>query len=94
MIEIIGNVSSSSSSSSPPTPAVHRLQCVEGMILPVWSPLEDVAKSVIVGRGIVYLMAMVYLFLGVAILADRFMASIEMITSKKKVILSILNLFL
>ena len=35
-------------------------------------------------RGILYLAAMVYLFVGIAIVSDVFMCSIEVITSKKK----------
>ncbi|NXN05441.1 NAC2 protein, partial [Sylvia borin] len=35
-------------------------------------------------RAIVYFVAMMYLFLGVSIIADRFMASIEVITSREK----------
>ena len=62
------------------------LLCVEGILLPVWLPLENVSTSNIAFRGIVYIASLIYLFIGVAILADKFMASIEMITSKKKVI--------
>lgn len=60
------------------------LLCVNGILLPVWLPLKDVGKGMVAFRGIVYIIALAYLFAGVAILADRFMASIEMITSKKK----------
>lgn len=35
-------------------------------------------------RGALYLLAMLYVFLGVAIVSDIFMCSIEVITSKKK----------
>ncbi|CAF5197902.1 unnamed protein product, partial [Rotaria sp. Silwood1] len=35
-------------------------------------------------RAIVYLLALIYLFIGVAIISDRFMASIEVITSQKR----------
>lgn len=38
----------------------------------------------IVARGIVYFLALVYMFVGVSIIADRFMASIEVITSKER----------
>ena len=60
------------------------LLCVNSILLPVWLPLKDVGKGMVAFRGIVYIIALAYLFAGVAILADRFMASIEMITSKKK----------
>lgn len=35
-------------------------------------------------RGFLYIVAMLYLFLGIAIIADIFMSSIEVITSKKR----------
>lgn len=37
-------------------------------------------------RGVLYVAAILYLFLGIAIIADMFMLSIEMITSKKRII--------
>ncbi|XP_073335601.1 sodium/calcium exchanger 2a isoform X3 [Pagrus major] len=36
------------------------------------------------GRAVVYFVCLMYMFLGVSILADRFMASIEVITSQEK----------
>ena len=62
------------------------LFCVDGIILPAWLPLHNVGTGIVVFRGLVYIVSLVYLFVGVAILADKFMASIEMITSKKKVV--------
>lgn len=62
------------------------LECVDGIILPAWLPLENVSMGNVAFRGIVYIVSMMYLFVGVAILADKFMASIEMITSRKKVV--------
>ena len=62
----------------------HVLECTDGTFLPAWLPLEDVSTGEVVGRGIVYILAMAYLFVGIAYLADIFMASIEMITSSKK----------
>ena len=38
-------------------------------------------------RGILYFSAMIYIFVGIAIVSDIFMCSIEIITSKKKTIL-------
>ncbi|XP_013418432.1 sodium/calcium exchanger 2 isoform X2 [Lingula anatina] len=38
-------------------------------------------------RGILYIVAMLYLFIGVAIASDIFMGSIEVITSKKKTVI-------
>ena len=61
-----------------------------GLLLPLISeytwPLES--------RGFVYLVALLYCFLGVAIIADIFMGAIEKITSKtKKVILNMCSFF-
>lgn len=56
--------------------------CTDGMILPAWTPTENVGTGDIVGRALVYLITMIYLFLGVSIIADRFMAAIEVITSQ------------
>jgi len=36
------------------------------------------------GRGLAYVFILIYLFMGVSIVADRFMDSIEMITSQEK----------
>ena len=35
-------------------------------------------------RGFTYVLILIYFFMGVAIVADRFMASIEVITSQEK----------
>lgn len=59
-------------------------QCVDGIILGVWLPQDNLTVGNRVGRGIVYFLALCYLFVGVAIVSDRFMASIEMITSNEK----------
>ena len=64
----------------------HKLLCVDGLLLPAWLPLENVSKTSVAFRGVLYIVALIYLFVGIAILADKFMASIEMITSKKKVV--------
>jgi solute carrier family 8 (sodium/calcium exchanger) len=62
--------------------------CEKGIVIPVWEPAEteNLTGFEIAGRAIVYLIALVYLFLGVAIVADKFMASIEVITSKEKTV--------
>ncbi|KAM9224351.1 sodium/calcium exchanger 2 isoform 3-T3 [Dugong dugon] len=58
-------------------------RCQPGVLLPVWEP-DDPSLGDKVARAVVYFVAMVYMFLGVSIIADRFMASIEVITSKEK----------
>ncbi|GFY38811.1 hypothetical protein TNIN_64681 [Trichonephila inaurata madagascariensis] len=60
------------------------IKCREGLLLPIWLPQENLSGGDRVARGIVYFVALAYLFVGVSIVADRFMASIEVITSKEK----------
>lgn len=55
--------------------------CRPGIMLPVWLPLNPPVGEQ-AGRAIVYFSCLMYMFLGVSILADRFMASIEVITSQ------------
>ncbi|KAM9293889.1 sodium/calcium exchanger 3 [Gastrophryne carolinensis] len=57
--------------------------CKEGVILPIWYP-ENPSLGDKIARVIVYFVAMIYMFLGVSIIADRFMASIEVITSQER----------
>ncbi|XP_077586874.1 sodium/calcium exchanger 3 isoform X2 [Stigmatopora nigra] len=63
-----------------------RSKCTPGIILPVWYP-EDPSAGDQIARVIVYFVAMIYMFLGVSIIADRFMAAIEVITSREKEVL-------
>ena len=63
---------------------VHHLTCTDGLVLPAWRPLSNVSTGDVFARGLIYFLSMVYLFLGVSIIADRFMAAIEVITSQEK----------
>ncbi|KAM8859333.1 sodium/calcium exchanger 1b isoform 2-T4 [Spinachia spinachia] len=58
-------------------------QCARGVVLPIWEP-RNPSFGDKVARATVYFVALVYMFLGVSIIADRFMASIEVITSQEK----------
>ncbi|KAL0270228.1 UNVERIFIED_CONTAM: hypothetical protein PYX00_007700 [Menopon gallinae] len=60
--------------------------CQPGLLLPVWEPQIPLSGGERVARGTVYLFAMFYLFIGVSIVSDRFMNSIEMITSQEKTV--------
>ncbi|KAL2098731.1 hypothetical protein ACEWY4_005211 [Coilia grayii] len=75
---------------SPPTLANSTCKgnskCFAGILLPIWYP-EDPTMGDKIARVIVYFVAMIYMFLGVSIIADRFMASIEVITSQEKEII-------
>ena len=59
-------------------------KCKDGLFLPMWLPQGNLSAGDKAARAVVYLLSMVYMFLGVSIVADRFMAAIEVITSKEK----------
>ncbi|XP_028994657.1 sodium/calcium exchanger 3 isoform X2 [Betta splendens] len=61
-------------------------KCQAGIILPIWYP-EDPSMGDKIARVIVYFVALIYMFLGVSIIADRFMAAIEVITSQEREII-------
>lgn len=56
----------------------------DGLLIPLWRPQEGISIGDRISRAIVYLLALIYMFMGVAIISDRFMASIEVITSQKR----------
>lgn len=56
----------------------------DGLIIPLWRPQHGISTGDRISRAIVYLLALIYLFIGVAIISDRFMAAIEVITSQKR----------
>ncbi|XP_053984520.1 sodium/calcium exchanger 3 isoform X1 [Hylaeus volcanicus] len=62
----------------------YSVRCEPGLVVPMWYPEENLDLSDIVFRGIVYFLMLLYLFIGVSIISDRFMAAIEVITSKEK----------
>nr|XP_015828286.2 sodium/calcium exchanger 1 isoform X1 [Nothobranchius furzeri]XP_054599833.1 sodium/calcium exchanger 1 isoform X1 [Nothobranchius furzeri] len=57
--------------------------CIEGVILPVWKPENPVFTDRL-ARATIYFVGLFYMFVGVSIIADRFMASIEVITSQER----------
>lgn len=56
----------------------------DGLMLKVWMPQVGISVGDRFARGAVYFIALSYLFIGVSIVSDRFMAAIEVITSKEK----------
>lgn len=56
----------------------------DGLMLKVWSPQIGISVGDRFARGAVYFFALSYLFIGVSIVSDRFMAAIEVITSQEK----------
>uniref|UniRef100_A0AAY4EUI8 Calx-beta domain-containing protein n=1 Tax=Denticeps clupeoides TaxID=299321 RepID=A0AAY4EUI8_9TELE len=57
--------------------------CKPGILLPEWLP-QEYSMGEQAGRAIVYFSCLLYMFLGVSIIADRFMSAIEVITSQEK----------
>ncbi|VDP03057.1 unnamed protein product [Soboliphyme baturini] len=60
------------------------LPCKDGLLIPLWRPAFDIGIYDRILRSVVYLLSMLYLFLGVSMAADRFMAAIEVITSQER----------
>uniref|UniRef100_A0A0M3J1E1 Na_Ca_ex domain-containing protein n=1 Tax=Anisakis simplex TaxID=6269 RepID=A0A0M3J1E1_ANISI len=60
--------------------------CIDGMIVPIWRPFLDLSTKDRVKRGIIFFFVIAYCFLGVSIVADRFMSSIEVITSQERTV--------
>ncbi|XP_076225916.1 sodium/calcium exchanger 3 isoform X2 [Nomia melanderi] len=62
----------------------YSVRCEPGLVVPLWRPEENLYLSDVIIRGSVYFFLLLYLFIGVSIISDRFMAAIEVITSKEK----------
>ncbi len=60
------------------------VNCGDGLIVPIWRPYENLSGGDRMARGVLYALLMVYLFIGVSIVSDKFMESIEMITAQEK----------
>ena len=58
-------------------------ECKDGVILPAWKGRPS-STGATIGRTIVYLLSLLFFFLGISIISDRFMSAIEIITSKEK----------
>ena len=60
------------------------INCDDGLVIPLWPGTDDMTIGDRFGRGLLYATLMLYLFIGVAIVSDKFMESIEMITAQEK----------
>jgi len=60
------------------------INCEPGLIVPLWPGTDTMSLGDRFGRGLLYAVLMIYLFIGVAIASDKFMESIEMITAQEK----------
>lgn len=66
--------------------------CPDGLLLPAWQPQGNLTTTDRVTRGAVYLLTLLYLFLGVSVISERFMSAIEIITSQERaVVITIKN---
>jgi len=60
------------------------VNCGDGLLIPIWRPFDNLSGGDRFGRGILYGILMIWLFIGVAIVSDKFMESIETITAQEK----------
>ena len=60
------------------------IRCKKGIFLPQWLPDDNLSSGDKAARATVYFASLAFMFLGVSIIADRFMAAIEVITSKER----------
>ncbi|KAL7079277.1 hypothetical protein ACQ4LE_001318 [Meloidogyne hapla] len=58
--------------------------CKSGLIIPLFNYFKDVSLPIRLFRAFIYLLALLYLFYGISIVSDRFMAAIEVITSQER----------
>jgi solute carrier family 8 (sodium/calcium exchanger) len=58
--------------------------CKDGLVLPRWEPVDNLTGGDMFIRATVYFLGLLYLFMGVNIVSDRFMSAIETITSEEK----------
>lgn len=59
-------------------------KCQDGLIVSFWDTAGEMTVLDRVTRGVVYLLLLIYFFLGVSIISDRFMSAIEVITSQER----------
>ena len=75
----------------------YECDCSSGVILPVWGGNNDreycfeISNGEAAGRSILYFIFLLYCFLGVSIIADRFMSAIEVITSQKRQVVTVVD---
>ncbi len=72
---------SNSSADGSKRSCAEKVKCQPGILLPVWLP-QDPSLAMQSVRAMIYFASLLYMFLGVSIIADRFMAAIEVITSQ------------
>ncbi|PAA84827.1 hypothetical protein BOX15_Mlig030700g3 [Macrostomum lignano] len=81
---LVGNASAVKRDANGTCKSSANTKCQPGVMLPVWQPSLNLSFGDKLARAVVYFSCLIYCFLGVSIIADRFMAAIEVITSKEK----------
>jgi len=83
---MFATASGSEAAAAPAVPANESsgINCDDGLLIPLWPGTDNMSLGDRFGRGLLYAVLMVYLFIGVAIASDKFMESIEMITAQEK----------
>ena len=79
-----GEAAANSTDEEPVSNVPAGVNCGDGLIVPIWKPYDNLSMGDRLGRGLLYILLMVYLFIGVSIVSDRFMESIETITASEK----------
>ena len=66
-------------------PGIGKIECKDGIMIPAWlTPGNATGTALTAAKAFVYIIAMFFMFLGISIISDRFMASIEIITSQER----------
>lgn len=65
-------------------PKNYTVTCQDGLLLPAWLPKTNLTVETIWLRGLVYFLSLVFIFLGVSVISDKFMSAIEKITSQER----------
>merc|ERR1711970_755043 len=83
---MFATASGSEAAAAPAVPANESsgINCDDGLLIPLWPGTDNMSLGDRFGRGLLYAVLMIYLFIGVAIASDKFMESIEMITAQEK----------
>jgi len=81
---LVGLVGLSQAAGAEEDDATSGINCADGLLIPLWPGTDEMSMGDRFGRGLLYGILMIYLFIGVAIASDKFMESIEMITAQEK----------
>jgi len=81
---LVGLVGLSQAAGAEEDDATAGINCADGLLIPLWPGTDELSMGDRFGRGLLYGILMIYLFIGVAIASDKFMESIEMITAQEK----------